>query len=102
MPGADPAIQLLVKTRAPGRRVAASSETIRASLRSMLPLTELLHITRIELLKITRPELLPLLRQAANALVTAPEHSPERENALANLRKINRTLAQSKLSANLH
>ena len=49
-------------------------------------------LTKSELARMTRLELLALLRQVANELVSAPETSPERENALANLHKINRAL----------
>jgi hypothetical protein len=49
-------------------------------------------LTKSELLRMTRLELLALLRQAANELVAAPERSPDRANAIANLRKINRAL----------
>ncbi|MCC6889087.1 MAG: hypothetical protein IT536_11190 [Hyphomicrobiales bacterium] len=55
-------------------------------------------LTKSELARMTRLELLALLRQAANALGTAPEHSPDRETALINLRKIQRALALSPLS----
>jgi hypothetical protein len=51
-------------------------------------------LTKAELLRVTRLELLPLLRQAASELVAAPECSPDRENALANLRNLNRALAR--------
>jgi hypothetical protein len=50
-------------------------------------------LTKSELLRMTRLDLLTLLRQAANELVAAREYSPERENAVANLRIINRVLA---------
>jgi hypothetical protein len=50
-------------------------------------------LTKSELMRMTRLELLALLRQAANALVAARECSPDRENALTNLRSINRALA---------
>jgi len=55
-------------------------------------------LTKTELSRMTRLELLALLRQAANELVAAPECSPDRENALANLRNINRILARSDLA----
>jgi hypothetical protein len=51
-------------------------------------------LTKTELLRMTHLELLALLRQAANELVAAPERSPDRANALINLRKINHALAR--------
>ena len=51
-------------------------------------------LTKTELMRMTRLELLALLRQAANALVAAPELSPDRANALINLRKINGALVR--------
>jgi hypothetical protein len=49
-------------------------------------------LTQSELARMTRLELLAVLRQAANELLTTPQRSPERENALANLRKVSRAL----------
>ena len=51
-------------------------------------------LTKTELMRMTRLELLALLRQAANELVAAPERSPDRANALVNVRNINCVLAR--------
>jgi hypothetical protein len=51
-------------------------------------------LTETELLRLTELELLGLLRQASNELATLREHAPDRENALINLRRINRTLGR--------
>jgi hypothetical protein len=51
-------------------------------------------LTKTELMRMTRLELLALLREAASELVAAPECSPDRDNALINLRKINSALAR--------
>jgi hypothetical protein len=51
-------------------------------------------LTKSELLRMTRLELLALLRQAANELLTTRECSPERENALRNVRNVQRVLAR--------
>lgn len=51
-------------------------------------------LTKSKLARMTRLAFLALLRRAANELVATPEHSPERENALVNVRRINRVLAQ--------
>jgi hypothetical protein len=55
-------------------------------------------LTKSELMRLTRLELLAHLRKTANALVTAPECSPDRINALINLRRINHALARRELS----
>jgi hypothetical protein len=55
-------------------------------------------LTKIELMRMTRLELLTLLRETANALVTSPEGSPDRANALINLRNIRRVLARRDLA----
>jgi hypothetical protein len=51
-------------------------------------------LTKSELMRMTRLELLALLRQAATELTASPERSPDRANALINLRNINRMLAR--------
>ena len=63
------------------------------------PMEEKMRVlTKSELLRMTRLELLALLRQAASEMVAAPEYSPERENALANIRNIRLTLMRRALA----
>jgi hypothetical protein len=51
-------------------------------------------LTINELMRLTRTELCALFTQISNELATLPEGSPERNNALMNLRNIRWALAR--------
>jgi hypothetical protein len=55
-------------------------------------------LTLTELLRLTRTELCGLFTQITNEMLTFPEGSPERDNALTNLRNIRSALARRDLS----
>ena len=55
-------------------------------------------LTICELMRLTRFELTSLLIRITNALPDFPEGSPERENALTNLRNIRWVLARHDLT----
>ena len=55
-------------------------------------------LTINELMRLTRTELCGLFTQIANELATFPEGSPERDNALSNLRNIRWVLARRDFS----
>lgn len=55
-------------------------------------------LTLTELMRLTRTELCALAARAANALAEYPEGSPERDNALTNLRNIRWALARRDFS----
>jgi hypothetical protein len=56
------------------------------------------RLTLTELMRLTRIELCNLLTQVTNDLASFPEGSPERDNALTNLRNIRWVLARRDLS----
>ena len=55
-------------------------------------------LTLTELMRLTRTELCALAAQFTNALADYPEGSPERDNALTNLRNIRWALARRDFS----
>ena len=55
-------------------------------------------LTLTELMRLTRTELCALAAQVTNALADYPEGSPERDNALTNLRNIRWALARRDFS----
>ena len=55
-------------------------------------------LTLTELMRLTRIELAGLLHRVTNALPDYPEGSPERQNALINLRNIRSVLARHDLT----
>lgn len=55
-------------------------------------------LTLTELMRLTRVELCGLATQIANALTQLPEGSPDRDNALMNLRNIRWVLARRDFS----
>ena len=55
-------------------------------------------LTLTELMRLTRIELCGLFTQITNELLAFPEDSPERDNALTNLRNIHGALARRDFS----